>query len=360
MYHVLVMEEILVVAACLAINAFLSAFEMAFVSVPKIELRRLAREGNKVAELVLRLRDFPERTLSVIQVGITLVGAISAAVGGAGASESIEPYFTSQLGMSERSSEIVSIVLVVLPITYLSVVVGELVPKTLALRSPASITLFGARFILVADRVLGPMISLLEASTTLIVRFVFPRSDGKGESAEESAVELTHFTKQHRQIMLNMASIEQRLVRDFFVPWSKVVHVDMNETLESVVNKIFQSSHTRLPVTQSGIVAGIINSKEVLAARESGISDWLSVMRPAPRVNSSDTALSALKLLQEKRSHLAIVDNVVGIVTLEDINEEIFGEIYDEHEDGRVKRLIALSAKTRTVKSEPTDWSAVV
>lgn len=154
--------------------------------------------------------------------------------------------------------------------------------------------------------------------------------------------------------MLNMASIEKKLIRDFFVPWTKVVHVDMNESLESVVHKIFHSSHTRLPVTQSGIVVGTINAKEVLAARESGISDWLSVMRPAIRVASSDTALNALKLLQEKRSHLAIVDNLVGIVTLEDINEEIFGEIYDEHEDGRVKKLIALSAKTRTPKSEPS------
>lgn len=341
------MAEILIVAFCLAINAFLSAFEMAFVSVRKIELRRLGREGNRLAAKLLPLREFPERTLSVIQIGITLVGAISAAVGGAGASESIEPYFVERFGLTEHSAEILSIVLVVLPITYLSVVIGELVPKTLALRSPLSITLLGARFVLIADKVLGPVISLLEGSTKFIVRIFFHRAEGAHYRPEETAVEITHFTQQHRQIMLNMAGIEKRLIKDFYVKWDQVTHVDMNESLENVVRIIFNSTHTRLPVTQSGIVAGIINAKEVLAARESGITDWLTVMRPALRVSSSSTALSALKLLQEKRSHLAIVDELKGIVTLEDINEEIFGEIYDETEDGRVKKLIAARSKTR-------------
>lgn len=340
------MEEIIIVALCLAVNAFLSAFEMAFVSVPKIELRRLAREGNKLAAKLLPLRDFPERTLSVIQIGITLVGAVSAAVGGAGASESIEPFFRIKLGMSEHSAEVISIVLVVIPITYLSVVVGELVPKTLALRSPAKITLLGGRFVLIADRVLGPVISLLEVSTQFIVSTFFKGAHGT-HKPEESAVELTHFTTQHRQFMMNMAGIEKKLVKDFFVPWDKVVHVDMNETLANVIQLIFKVGHTRLPVTQSGMVAGLVNAKEILAARESGISDWLSVMRPVVRVKSTDTALNALKVLQEKRSHLAIVDDLSGIVTLEDINEEIFGEIYDEHEDGRVQKMIASRAKSR-------------
>jgi len=346
------MEEIIIVALCLAVNAFLSAFEMAFVSVPKIELRRLAREGNKLAAKLLPLRDFPERTLSVIQIGITLVGAVSAAVGGAGASESIEPFFRERMGMSEHSSEVLSIILVVIPITYLSVVVGELVPKTLALRSPASITLLGGRFVLIADRLLGPVISLLEVSTQFIVSTFFKKGGQGLQKLEESAVELTHFTKQHRQFMMNMAGIEKKQVKDFFVPWDQVVHIDMNETLPNVIQIIFKVGHTRLPVTQSGMVAGVVNAKEILAARESGISDWLSVMRPVVRVKSTDTALNALKILQEKRSHLAVVDDLKGIVTLEDINEEIFGEIYDEHEDGRVQKMIASRAKSRHSKTE--------
>jgi putative hemolysin len=277
-----------------------------------------------------------------------LVGAISAAVGGAGASESIEPYFINTLNMSEGSAEFLAIVLVVIPITYLSVVIGELVPKTLALRSPLSITLWGAKFLIFADKLLGPVISVLELSTKFIVRTFFKKSAKQAQALEESAVELTHFTSRHRQIMLNMASIERKQVKDFYVQWDSVVCVDMNETLENVIQTIFNSGHTRIPVTQSGVIAGIVNSKEILAARESGITDWLTVLRPAVRVKSSDSALNALKVLQEKRSHLAIVDELKGIVTLEDINEEIFGEIYDEYEDGRIQKLIASRAKLRT------------
>ncbi len=339
------MEELIVVVACLAVNSFLSAFEMAFVSVPKVELRRLAREGSKVARSLLPLRESPERTLSVIQIGITLVGALSAAVGGAGASESLEPFLIRQ-GLREGTAEFLSIALVVLPITYFSVVVGELVPKTLALRRPAAIALWGGRILIVADKVLGPVISFLELSTRFIVKTFFER--GKSVSApEESAVELTHLTQQHRQILLNMANIEKRLVRDVYVTWDEVAHVDMNETLENVVALIFRAGHTRLPVTQAGAVVGVVNAKEILATRESGISDWLTVLRPAVHVKSTESVLNALKLLQEKRSHLAIVDGIKGIVTLEDINEEVFGEIYDEHEDGRVQRLIASRSKAR-------------
>jgi putative hemolysin len=245
-----------------------------------------------------------------------------------------------------------SIAIVVLPLTYLSVVFGELIPKTLALRNPAQVALFGVRFVRIIDSIFSPIIGLFEASTTIFLR-ILSRGRDTQSRPEENAVEITHFTPAHREIILNMAAIEKRLIRDFFVPWERVVHVDFNDPIEKVIELIFSSSHTRYPVTQGPIVAGIINAKEVLAARESGITDWLRCLRPATSVQSQDTALHALRLLQEKRSHLAIVDKRAGIVTLEDINEEIFGEIYDEHEDGRVKKLIASTIKTRGPASEP-------
>ncbi len=341
------MEEIVIVALCLLLNSLLSAFEMAFVSMPKVEIRRLARNGNHIAQRLLPLRESPERTLSVIQIGITLVGAISAAVGGAGASESIEPYFISTLGMSEYAAELTAIMLVVIPITYLSVVIGELVPKTLAMRNPSSIALFGARFLFIANRLLDPVITVLENSTKFFVRVFFKKSTSKATTVDESAVELTHYSQQHRQYIMNMAAIEKKSVQDVYVPWNEVAHIDLNETIENVSALVFKTGHTRMPVTQHGAVVGIIHTKEFLALRELGITDWVSSMRPAMKVKGTDSALNVLKIMQEKRSHLAIVDDCKGIITLEDINYEIYGEMFDEYEDGRIQKLIASKARSR-------------
>src|SRR5690606_16344386 len=139
------MEEAIIIFVCLILNALLAAYEMAFVSVPKPELRSLARQGNKDAQTLLSLRVNPERTLSVIQIGITLVGVVAAAVGGAGAAESFEPFLMQKLKISKFAAGALSVFLVVLPISFLTVVAGELVPKTLALRNPVKIVLAGAK-----------------------------------------------------------------------------------------------------------------------------------------------------------------------------------------------------------------------
>ena len=159
------MDEVAIISVCLFLNAILAAYEMAFVSVPRPELRKIARSGNKYAKTLLSLRDSPERTLAIIQIGITMLGAIAAAVGGAGASDFIEPYLREKFGFPELLAESIGVIAVVLPITYLSVVIGELVPKTLALRNPTKIVLSGAKWLLIADRILSPIVTLLEWST---------------------------------------------------------------------------------------------------------------------------------------------------------------------------------------------------
>ncbi len=167
--------EFVVVLACLVINAVLACIEMAFVSVGRPMLRQLAMTGNPDAKRLLTLRENPERTLSVLQIGITLVGVISAAVGGAGAEETLSPWLQARLQVTEPIAEIISILLVVVPITFLSVILGELVPKTVALKRPLSIALFSSRWLSLADAVLAPIVGIMEWMTKQILRIFFRR-----------------------------------------------------------------------------------------------------------------------------------------------------------------------------------------
>jgi putative hemolysin len=191
------MEELIIIGFCLALNAFLAGAEMAFVIIPKSLLRRLKRSGDVRAAKALELRRRPERTLSVIQVGITLVGVLGAAVGGAGAEESISPLLMAKFGASENTAEVLSVVLVVIPITYLSVVIGELAPKGLALRHPARLILMNAGWLYWFDRALSPIVSLLEGSTKLFMR-ILPGKANRLERKRRSSAKIKRRSRSRR------------------------------------------------------------------------------------------------------------------------------------------------------------------
>ena len=349
------MDEVVIILLCLAINALLAAYEMAFVSIPRAELRALSRAGNKHAKILINLRENPERTLSIIQIGITMVGAVAAAVGGAGAGETLEPYFILHFSLSELSAEALSLFLVVLPITYLSVVVGELVPKTLALRNPTRIVLSGAPALFIADRVFSPVITALEWSTQKILKIFFPRSKSI-QSTQHTTIEIDSFSLVHQKIMLNMADIERKQIKDIMLPWAQVVVVDLSAIPDEVFQIVIHSGHTRLPVKDNGKIVGILHTKEFIALRELGDTNWQFIIRPVLKIQSTDSALGVMRLLQEKRNHMAIVLNQqgerLGIVTLEDILEEVVGDIFDEDDDGRIRKVYAAKIKSRVIPVE--------
>jgi len=346
------MEALTVIGCCLVINGLLAAYEMAFVSMSKAELRSLNRKGDLRAGTILRFRENPERMLSILQVGITLVAAVAAAVGGVGVADHLRPYFIGRMGLSETAATLVSIGAVVLPLTYLSVVFGELVPKTIALRNPRKIVLAGAFLVTVADRVLHPLISLLEGSTRFILNKLFPIFLQQEDRSNE-IIEAGGLSPEHRRYVLNMVNIERKRAKDILLSWGQVQRIDLNDTADRVAQVVLHSGHTRLPVLGEDCkVAGIIHTKEFMALREGGEPHWKNILRPAIEVGPNQSLLGLLRLMQEKRSHMSIVtspgETPLGIVTLEDIIEEVVGELYDEDDDGRFRKILtAGSAKNR-------------
>lgn len=341
--------EWLIVAVCLFLNALLAAAEIAFVSITRSQLRELLKTGKKSAEILLELRDNPERTLSVIQVGISLVGMLAAAVGGVEAAESFAPYLQTKFPMGENTAQALALVLLVLPLTFLTVIFGELVPKTLALRNPQKIAMMSARWLDRMDRVFLPVIDLLEWSTKKILIVFFPKARIQAPSSNDT-VELDQLSLQARQYILNLVGVEKKRVRDVMLPWGQVDHVLSDQPISEVEAIALRSGHTRLPVLAEGQLFGIINTKELLALVKAGNDRWSHIVRPMSKVLDGDSLFKALRQMQEKRSHLSAVflgSNLVGIVTMEDIIEEIIGEIYDEDDDGALRRILSSQGRMR-------------
>lgn len=347
------MIELIAVVVCILLNAAISAVEMAFVSVEEYQLRKLAADGNRDAKVILSLHKSPERTLSVLQVGITMLGALGAAVGGAGSEQWIEPWLTNGLGLSHSTSQVLSIVMVVLPITFFSVVVGELVPKSLALRSPLSISLRSARWLCRSERVLVPIVNVLEWSTKALLKLISPKHKKQPAGATSGAelIELQSLSAEHRQYVLNLVHIERHRVRDILRPWNEVLVVDTGLPIEEVEKIVITSGHTRLPVLKGPCVMGVLNTKEFLALRATGSTTWEYLARPVVFSRPGDSVLQTLKRMQQSHVHMSIVahddQHPIGIVTMEDIIEEIVGEIFDEDDDGVIRRIMSRSRRFR-------------
>lgn len=329
------MLELVVIVVCLILNAILSGTEMAFVSAGRAHLREMARHGSNKAQQLLEMKSRPERILSIIQIGITMVGAIAAAIGGAGAEESLSPYLVEKLQVSRDTAESISLAVVVLPITVLSVVFGELFPKALALRNPVGIALFMTPFLKISGKALNPVVNLLENSTNAMLKILKIKTESHSEHAADA---------EGRPNYAVSFGITRRLaVKDAMVSIKDVTLVDSTATIQEVSKILSDSGHTRLPVRKENRIVGVLNSKEFQIFKDSAQTDWLTIVRGALYLEETTDIMSALKMLQGQRKHMAIViagGVPVGIVTIEDILEEFVGDIFDEDDDNLVKQLV--------------------
>lgn len=335
------MLELIVVIVCLILNAILSGTEMAFVSTGRAHLRELAKQGSVKAQHLIAMKSRPERILSIIQIGITLVGAIAAAVGGAGAGETLSPFLESRFGVSTDTAESISLALVVLPLTVFSVIFGELFPKAIALRNPTGIAIMMTPFLRLSDKFLSPLINLMENSTNMMLRLFNIKPSAGSDHGSDS---------DRPGYAVSFGIMKRLNVKEIMVPIREVVLLDCTMTIQDVSKIISESGHTRLPVKKENRITGILNSKEFHLFKDSNQIDWLTIIRGALYLEESTDIMTALKMLQGQHKHMAIVisnGEPVGIVTIEDILEEFVGDIFDEDDDNLVKRLVRSRANLR-------------
>ncbi len=338
------MITLLIVCACLLLNAVLSCAEMAFVTIDDKLLRKKVLEGDKNAAYIEQMGDSPERILSVVQIGITLVGAISAAVSGAGAEESLAPKIMQWFSVTEQVADTASIVLIVAPLTILSVIIGELVPKSIAIRFSMPVILFLAPGLKVAEKVLGPLVNPMEKVTEFIMRLIL-RSKPKGEETTEGEeLSLKGLRHEYKQYFHNLLDLDSKNIGMIMVGWDKVDRLSSTAEADEVSALILSSRRTRIPIVDANEVYGYLHSKEFVNLSQSGVGEnWLSFVRPIQSLPKDTKVLHALRTMQKKKAHFMIVgtpEKPEGIVTLEDILEEVFGDFVDEDEDGKVKLFL--------------------
>jgi putative hemolysin len=342
------MTELLVVIACIALNAALAAVEAAFMSVSKADLRAEGA-GNAGVRRLLLLRDHPERTLSVIQVGVTLVAIVSAAVGGAGAREFVAPFLEDVFHLGAGAATTAAIAIVAVVLMFVTVLFGELVPKAFALRHPDLIAIAAGRWLLLLEQMLLPVVALLSWATRRFVAII-PRGRLVTRAAVVAGNGEHHYA-------LNLVDLAQRRVKDAVVPWTSVTRADAAMSSQTVADLALRCGHTRLPVEREGRVVGLLHTKELLNFIAAGEAEWQPLVRPIVTVGLDDRLLGVLRLLQRRRSHLALVTSrdgaPIGVVTVEDILEEVLGDLYDEDDDQAVIQLLAARGKVRGAELLP-------
>lgn len=334
------MFEIVLILLLIIANGVFSGSEIAIVSARKVRLEQLAKDGNKKARVALKLANSPNNLLSTVQIGITLIGIVSGAVGGATVSEHLQALL-AQVPLLKPYSEALGFGIVVTLITYLSLVIGELVPKRLALNNPEPIACAIAQPMRWLSKIASPLVYLLGISTDKLLELAGVRASEEPPVTEEEIRALIGqgtqaglFEKSEQDMVSRVFRLGDRPVQALMTPRLEIDWLDLDSPWEETQQLIIESPHSRFPVCQEDLdtCLGIIRIKDVLSAHFSGGMIDLKAMLQTPLFVPENThALRVLEMFKEFGTHMAMVTDeyggIAGLVTLNDLTEAIFGEL---------------------------------
>ena len=337
-----VLQSIAIVLGLIALGGIFAAAEIALISLRESQVKQISVKGKRGAR-VFKLSKNPNRFLAAVQVGITLCGFLSAALG----AEQLGKYVIPELegvGISSQYSEIISIVAITLVIAYISLVFGELVPKRLALYKSESIALATASTLDFVATIFRPIIWLLSHSTDLILKIFGINS--KMQQNQISEVELMELvsghadlTKEEREIVEEVFNASDRLIHEIMVPRTEVDFLDASLSISQARKMAVELAHSRYPVVRgsSDEVIGFLHVRDLLNPKlDDAQITIMELIRDILFLPGTKGVLPALTEMQTKRQHIAIVldeyGGTDGIVTLENLVECLIGEIHDEYD----------------------------
>jgi len=355
--------QFILLAILVALNAFFSASEMAMVSAPRLRMKQLMESGNRTAGLVLRLADDSSRLLATVQVGVTLMGFLASATAAVNLSDGLADLIAQLPIQGIRSAaQGIAVFIITVVLAVVTLILGELVPKSIALAHSERIALLVARPIDLLARIFGPIVHFLVWATNLIARPLGGRprrgmpivTQDEIKTLVDAGEEGGVLEVAEKKMIYSVFDIGEMLAREVMVPRIDVVALEAGTPLLEASDVAIRHGHSRIPVYEESVdhIIGILYAKDLLKVfRQHGRSGGdgvrlSSLARPAYFVPETKKVDELLKELQLRRVHMAIVideyGGTAGLVTIEDILEEIVGDIrdeYDESEEPLVKPL---------------------
>jgi len=339
------MREILILILLTGVNAVLAMAEVAFLSVNKSKVALHAKKGDKRAIQAEKTLANSGTVLATIQIGITFAGFFASAF----AADTYADQLVEKLGfLNINLSMIHSLVVVIITVilSYFNLVFGELFPKNIAMYHPERITYILSGTLNIMSKIFYPFVWILTKSTDLLCKIFRVKADSKEKITEED-IKLIIFEghkagsieTDEKNYMYNVLSFNDKKIKDVMRQKEEIVALDVDSNTKQILEKIKESKYSRMPVYMDNIdnIIGILNIKDLIVARANKeIIDIKDVLREPNFVSSDAIIDDVFRDMQKEQQGMLIVQDIhhktVGIVTLEDIIEEILGEIYDEHE----------------------------
>ncbi len=340
--------DILLIASLIIVNGFFSASEISLISLRKSRVRHLVKSGDPAARRVQRLLEEPERFLGTVQIGITLVGTLAAAIGGIIAVVHVKPLLLSlPVAFIQKIDEPLAVVIMVSLITYVTIVIGELVPKSLAIRHSERIAFFTSVPVEFLSRALSVVLRVLVRSSNIVLR-LFKLEQGQEPNfiSEDEVKYLIRegrksgvFESSEEDLIHSVFRFTDTVVKEVMVPRTEIVAVETGNDIDVILRTMNEKGFSRLPVYSETIdnIIGVVYLKDILALHmENQRVQLEGVLRKPYFVPPNKNVSVLLKEMREKRIHLALVGDEYGgtdgLVTMEDLIEEIVGDIRDEQE----------------------------
>ena len=345
-----IIYQLLLLVFLTGVNAFFASAEMAVVSVNKNKIKIMAdNEDNKNAKLILNLLEEPTKFLSTIQVAITLSGFLASASAAASFSKPLGT-FLLKYGIPYPYSENISLVLVTVLLSFFTLVFGELVPKRVALQKAESISLFCVKPILVISKISSPFIKLLSASTAVVLQILGMKTEKLEEnvSKEEirSMIEAGQangvFNETEKEMINSIFEFDDITAQEIMIPRTDVYTIDADTPLPEYLDELLSTKHGRIPVHKGDIdnIIGVLHLKDfILEARKKGFEnvDIIPILRKPYLVPETKNIDELFKEMQRERKSMAVLideyGGFSGIVTMQDLVEEVMGDIEDEHDN---------------------------